>query len=324
MKRYILYINIIIFLLITGLPVGVLEAQKWPDEEGKTTGNFLTGKVYDFERKWFLTDYVSEVKDVWVRLVHLDSGTIRELETQGDGCYSFSELPDGNYSLSILYKGNNPQILSIIKGEFRLEETIEVKSVDNRPAIVPVCVSLAEGNQLVRQADCPICPKPDFKEHKTQAFVAGKVFDFDGNWSIEEVKNDVEDLYVRIVNLQTGKAREENTTEDGCYSFKDVPEGQYTFSVVYKGKNPRMLEKIKGDHVLPDRVKVQSLENRPVVVAVCMVLEKDNKLKLLHECHVCLKSVPPIALYFLPGLAPALLLANEDDPLPGSTFEPEQ
>ncbi|HJZ12309.1 MAG TPA: hypothetical protein VJ521_09170, partial [Acidobacteriota bacterium] len=58
-----------LFLTIRFSPDAV-QAQKWPDEEGKVVqGNFLTGKIYDFDRKWFLTEYVVEVKNLWVRAV---------------------------------------------------------------------------------------------------------------------------------------------------------------------------------------------------------------------------------------------------------------
>jgi hypothetical protein len=128
---------------------------------------------------------------------------------------------------------------------------------------------------------------PSFSKNK-DAYVAGKVYDTDQ-------KTPIMGIPVRLVNINSGESRETKTQQEGCYSFKGVPQGTYSISV----------RRDDQDYLLPDKIKVD-LQEREVAVAVCVALASENKLALLDNCHICLgKGFPPFGIFLIAGGAAA-------------------
>lgn len=129
-------------------------------------------------------------------------------------------------------------------------------------------------------------PFPLTAADKKDAYVAGKVFDQTQNHPLK-------DVIVRIVNMETGVSRQDKTDEDGCYSFKKIPEGTYSLSVSYNNQ----------DYLLAEKLKVEKIEKKDIVVASCVALAEKNSLVELQDCHICLKGIPALAILIPAGAA---------------------
>lgn len=127
---------------------------------------------------------------------------------------------------------------------------------------------------------------PSFAADKKEAYVAGKVYDQSQNHPLKGV-------IVRIVNMDTGEAHQDKTDEDGCYSFKKIPEGSYSLSVTHNNQ----------DYLLAEKIKVEKIEKKDIVVASCVALAEKNTLVELQDCHVCLKGIPALAILIPAGAA---------------------
>lgn len=137
---------------------------------------------------------------------------------------------------------------------------------------------------------------------RKKAWIAGKVYDTDKMTPIE-------DLPIRIVNVESGEVTEHKTKDEGCYAFEDVKRGTYSLAVSYKGQ----------DYLLPEKVIVEPLQ-REVAVAVCVAIpEKDNTLVLLDNCHVCLGAgFPPLGIIFFSGagaVTGGVLIGRNQEPV---------
>jgi Carboxypeptidase regulatory-like domain len=115
-----------------------------------------------------------------------------------------------------------------------------------------------------------------------EAYIAGKVYDHDKSTALVGA-------VIRIVNVESGKATEVKSQEEGCFRFRDVANGTYSVSVVYKGK----------EYFLPEKIKVER-RDRPMGVAVCLALVETNALSLLENCQICLGGgFPPVGKFIL-------------------------
>jgi hypothetical protein len=133
---------------------------------------------------------------------------------------------------------------------------------------------------------------------KKDAHLAGKVYD-------QQQTHTLEGVLVRIVNLESGESHQEKTGEDGCFSFKKIQEGAYSLSVSVNGQ----------DYLLAEKVKVEKVQERDVVVATCVALGSENTLVLLQNCHVCLKGIPAL-VFIIPagggiGAISAIIISDE-------------
>jgi hypothetical protein len=127
---------------------------------------------------------------------------------------------------------------------------------------------------------------PSFAADKKEAYIAGKVYDQAQNQPLKGA-------IVRIVNMDTGESRQDKTDEDGCYSFKKIPEGTYSLSVSYNNQ----------DYLLAEKIKVVKTEHKDIVVSSCVALAEKNSLIELQDCHVCLKGIPALAILIPAGAA---------------------
>ena len=142
--------------------------------------------------------------------------------------------------------------------------------------------------------------QPSGKDKK--AWVSGKVYDVDKTTPLENIP-------IRIVNVESGEVTEEKTQEDGCYRFKGVHSGSYSLAVTYKGQ----------DYLLPEKVLVEDLRDRDVAVAVCVAIsDKDSSLILLDNCHICLGAgFPPLGVLLIGGLSSVggVILGHNQEPV---------
>ncbi|HEY7160729.1 MAG TPA: carboxypeptidase-like regulatory domain-containing protein [Acidobacteriota bacterium] len=141
---------------------------------------------------------------------------------------------------------------------------------------------------------------------KKDAYIAGKVFDQTQNHPLK-------DVIVRIVNMDTGVSHQDKTDEDGCYSFKKIPEGTYSLSASYNNQ----------DYLLGEKLKVEKTEHKDIVVASCVALGDKNTLSELQECHLCLKGIPALAI-LIPAAAAGIgaitaILITDEPPASPST-----
>jgi hypothetical protein len=117
---------------------------------------------------------------------------------------------------------------------------------------------------------------------------------------------------VRIVNLDTGESQQAKTDDEGCYSFNKVQEAPYSISVTYNAQ----------DYLLAEKVKVEKIEERDVVVAVCVALGSENTLMQLQNCQVCKKGIP-LLVFILPaggaiGAISAIVISDEPPASPST------
>jgi hypothetical protein len=131
------------------------------------------------------------------------------------------------------------------------------------------------------QTPPPTPPGQEKKELKTVT-IAGRVYDYDKDTPIHGVK-------VRIVNIQNGQPREEETDKDGCYKFENVDNGTYTYSVYYKGNDQAMAKKILGEFLLPNKITVVRSPEKDILIKTCVALAEKNTLLLLADCDLCSK-----------------------------------
>lgn len=117
-----------------------------------------------------------------------------------------------------------------------------------------------------------------------EAYIAGKVYDHDkSTFLIGAV--------VRIVNVESGKATEVKSQEEGCFRFRDVVNGTHSVSVTHNGK----------EYFLPEKIKVER-RDRAVAVAVCLALVETNGLTLVENCRICLGGgFPPVGKFIILG-----------------------
>jgi hypothetical protein len=145
---------------------------------------------------------------------------------------------------------------------------------------------------------------PASAANKKDAYLAGKVYD-------EDQTHPLKGVVVRIVNLETGQALQEKTNDEGCYNFKKIPEGSYSVSVSYNGQ----------DYLLAEKVKVEKIEEKDVVVAVCVALGGQNALVQLQNCQLCRKGFP-VLFILIPaggvGALSAIILTSEPPASPST------
>jgi hypothetical protein len=151
-------------------------------------------------------------------------------------------------------------------------------------------------------------PFPSFAADKKEAYIAGKVYD-------QAQNHPLKDVIVRIVNMDTGESHQDKTDEDGCYSFKKIAEGTYSLSVTYNNQ----------DFLLAEKIKVEKIEKKDIVVASCVALAEKNTLIELQDCHICLKGIPALAILIpagAAGIGGITAIIIKDEP-PASPSRPE-
>jgi len=124
--------------------------------------------------------------------------------------------------------------------------------------------------------------------------IAGRVYDYDKDKPLHNVT-------VRIVNVETGQPREDETDKDGCYKFKDVQNGTYTLTVFYKGNDSDMLKKVVGEFLLPNKITVVRSTEKDILIKTCVSLAEKNTLFLLDDCDLCHKV--PALVWIIPAAA---------------------
>ncbi len=124
---------------------------------------------------------------------------------------------------------------------------------------------------------------------KKVGHIGGKVFDVDGTTPLVGVQ-------VRIVNVETGEARDTKSGKEGCYKFKNLPNGTYSVAVNHEGK----------DYLLPEKLTV-AVADKEVAVTACLVLGEKDNLTLKEDCHFCKEAgFPPYGIWIISGGAAAV------------------
>jgi Carboxypeptidase regulatory-like domain len=147
-------------------------------------------------------------------------------------------------------------------------------------------------------------PQNDKTKDKKEVDIKGRVYDYDKDEPLHNVT-------VRIVSAETGQAREDETDKNGCYEFEDVADGTYSFSVFYKGKDDKMIEKVKGEFLLPNKITVTASTEKDILIKVCVALLERNSLFLMDDCELCHK-IPPYVLV-IPGIVVAGGIIGRDE-----------
>ncbi len=143
------------------------------------------------------------------------------------------------------------------------------------------------------------------KKNKKEVDIEGRVYDYDKDEALHGVT-------VRIVSAETGQAREDDTDKNGCYEFDDVADGTYSLSVFYKGKDDSMMEKVKGEFLLPNKITVKASTEKDILIKTCVSLLEQNSLFLLDDCDLCRK-VPPIIWIIPAGVVAGGIIGRDDD-----------
>ncbi|MCI0412393.1 carboxypeptidase-like regulatory domain-containing protein [bacterium] len=141
-------------------------------------------------------------------------------------------------------------------------------------------------------------------KNKKEVDIEGRVYDYDKDKPLHGVT-------VRIVNTETGEAREDETDKNGCYEFDDVADGTYSFSVFYKGKDETMMEKVKGEFLLANKITVQASTEKDILIKTCVSLQERNTLFLMDDCDLCRK-VPPY-IWVVPAVVVAGGIIGRDE-----------
>lgn len=144
------------------------------------------------------------------------------------------------------------------------------------------------------------------QQQKKEVEIEGRIYDFDGETYLHGVT-------VRIVSTTTGQARETDTDKNGCYNFDDVADDTYTFSVYYKGSDQAMIDKIRGEFLLPSKITVKADTEKDILIKTCASLGEKNALLLKEDCDLC-KKVPPI-IWIIPAsaLIAGSIIGRDDD-----------
>lgn len=148
-------------------------------------------------------------------------------------------------------------------------------------------------------------PENDKNKNKKEVDIEGRVYDYDKEEPLHNVT-------VRIVHAETGQAREDETDKNGCYEFDDVADGTYSFSVFYKGKDDEMMEKVKGEFLLPNKITVVASTEKDILIKTCVALMERNSLFLLDDCDLCRK-VPPIIWIIPAGVVLGGVIGRDED-----------
>jgi hypothetical protein len=142
-------------------------------------------------------------------------------------------------------------------------------------------------------------------KNKKEVDVEGRIYDYDKDEPLHGVT-------VRIVSAETGQAREDETDKNGCYEFDNVADGTYSFSVFYKGTDNKMIEKVKGEFLLPNKITVVASTEKDILIKICVSLLERNSLLMLDDCDLCRK-VPPYVLVFGGAVVAGALIGRDED-----------
>jgi len=146
----------------------------------------------------------------------------------------------------------------------------------------------------------PQKPGPDNKDLK-KVTIAGRVYDYNKDNDPKHEGTPLRGVTVRIVNIENGQPREDETDHDGCYKFEDVQNGTYTFTVFYKGNDQAMAKKVLGEFLLPNKITVVRSPEKEILIKTCVALAEKNTLLLLEDCDLCHKV--PAWIWIIPASA---------------------
>jgi hypothetical protein len=157
-----------------------------------------------------------------------------------------------------------------------------------------LCVALMVSSGIAPVFAAPPDTKKNNDKDLKEVKIAGRVYDFDKD-------NPLHNVTVRIVNIDNGQPREDETDKDGCYDFKDVQNGTYTLTVFYKGNDSALAKKVVGEFLLPNKITVVRSPEKDILIKTCVALAEKNTLLLLDDCDLCHK-VPAI-YWIIPAAA---------------------
>jgi hypothetical protein len=155
-------------------------------------------------------------------------------------------------------------------------------------ALLCIGLMVSSGTASVWAASQNTNDNKDLKEVK----IAGRVYDYDKD-------NPLHNVTVRIVNVNTGQPREDETDKDGCYEFEDVENGTYTLTVFYKGNDSAMAKKVVGEFLLPNKITVVRSTEKNILIKTCVSLAEKNSLFLMDDCDLCHKT--PAIWWIIPA-----------------------
>jgi Carboxypeptidase regulatory-like domain len=165
-------------------------------------------------------------------------------------------------------------------------------------AVLCVGIMLASGTTSIWAAAPLEKPGKDQKDLK-EVTIAGRVYDYNKDNDPKHETSPLHGVTVRIVNIENGQPREDETDHDGCYKFKDVQNGTYTVTVFYKGHDQAMAKKVVGEFLLPNKITVVRSPEKEILIKTCVALAEKNTLLLLEDCDLCGKV--PVWIWIIPA-----------------------
>src|SRR5262245_54365818 len=123
--------RVIVTVILSFFLVGFVSAQEQDQDMSR-----VLGKVFDSDKK-------TELKNVPVHIVNLETGEATDTKTNSGGCYKYTDVKPGTYSLTVSHDGK----------DYLLPDRLHVVVPEKKTAIV-TCLALLENTtelQLVEK-----------------------------------------------------------------------------------------------------------------------------------------------------------------------------
>ena len=138
------------------------------------------------------------------------------------------------------------------------------------------------------------------QKEKEEGHISGRAYE-------DDQKSWLKYTPIRIVHMETGKAYDTETNKQGCYEFENIPFGTYSMSLQYQNLQ----------YLLAQKILVEKVSDKKVVVIVCVAIDKNKKesLLLLEKCKSC-KVFPLWYILTGAGIAGALIPGEDEEVSP--------
>ena len=182
---------------------------------GYVSNNTIEGSVYrDDSRNGSQNGNEPGYTGVTVQLLDKDGTVISTVTTDANGHYSFSNLPDGDYSIKVVKDG-------------ALTDTEQTEDPDGTKDNASQKITLNEANP--KKSGVNFGYVPDYS-------IAGNIYrDSNRSESKDASENVFQGVTVNLVDASGNIVATTTTDADGNYSFSKLPAGDYTVKVVKDG-----------------------------------------------------------------------------------------